>query len=310
MIITVTLNPALDKTAFVDKVILNGLNRLDNIVYDVGGKGINVCKTLVSLKQECLALGFVGGYNGELIINRLNELGINHDFVFSSSNTRTNLKLIDKNNNLTEFNEAGFSISANQLNALLEKIEFHLKENDILVLSGSASKSIPDNIYETIINIANKHSSRVILDADGPLLKNGLKASPSLIKPNKFELCNFFNLDVNIDDELLINLSKKLLNDKLKLIVLSNSKDGAYFISKDIVYKADSLKLDVKSCVGAGDSMVAALAYGLSNNLSLPDLIKHSMSVASLSVSKDIGTLIDIKDLNNLMDKVTYYQIY
>lgn len=111
MIITVTLNPAIDKTAQVETMVPNGLNRLSNVMLDVGGKGINVSKAIKELGGESICTGFIAGSNGKWIENQLDQLGLKYKFVNVDGNTRMNLKVLDKEMNLTELNETGQEIS-------------------------------------------------------------------------------------------------------------------------------------------------------------------------------------------------------
>ena len=140
MIITVTFNPAIDKTAEVEELKVGGLNRLSNVMQDAGGKGVNVSKTIKAFGGETLCTGFLAGSAGEYIDHTLKDLHINTNFVWVEGMTRTNLKVLDKDMELTELNEAGPLIGEVEVEQLKQKICELCKNDSIVVLSGNVSK--------------------------------------------------------------------------------------------------------------------------------------------------------------------------
>lgn len=284
MIITVTLNPAIDKTAQVDTMVCNGLNRLDHVLLDVGGKGINVSKAIQSLGGQSICTGFVAGENGQWIKKQLDELGLQYDFKDVFGNTRMNLKVLDKDMNLTELNEVGVTISKDDLEDFKKKLLSSVKENDIVVLSGSAPVGVSKDIYKELITLLKEKGALVILDADGDLFTSGIEAGPYLIKPNKYELCKYFCLSEDISDETLIENAKKLLDKGIEYVVISLGSKGAIFITKDKVARVPGLKIEAHSAVGAGDSMVGALAYAIEQNYEFIRLIKWSVATSAGAV--------------------------
>jgi len=284
MIITVTLNPAIDKTAQVDTMVCNGLNRLDHVLLDVGGKGINVSKAIKSLGGESICSGFIAGENGKWIENQLESLGLKYDFKEVPGNTRMNLKVLDKDMNLTELNEVGVSINEDDLEDFKKKLLASVKENDIVVLAGSAPMGVPKDIYKDLIQLLKEKGALVILDADGDLFTNGIEAGPYLIKPNKYELCKYFQLSEDISDETLIENAKKLLDKGIEYVVISLGSKGAIFITKDQVARVPGLKIEAHSAVGAGDSMVGALAYSIEQKYEFVRLIKWAVATSAGAV--------------------------
>lgn len=269
MIITITCNPAIDKTVYENKTI-----------FDVGGKGINVSKALKELKVESVATGFVGRENKDLVINDLNKNGIENHFIEVDGRVRTNTKrIID--NQLIEENEDGPFIEQKYIDALFE----YLKQfkNEIVIISGSAPSSVNKNIYKDLIHLLKQNSNYVILDCSGELLRNGIEAKPNIIKPNKKEISEYFNMEY--DEEIIIDKCKQLGID---MICLSLGDKGAIFIDNE-VNKFDALKVNYKSAVGAGDSMVAALAYCKINNFDKEKTMKFVMS-SSAAACETEGT--------------------
>lgn len=188
MIITVTMNPAIDKTVELEQFHHEGLNRLQKVVIDAGGKGINVSKTIQELGGETIATGFLGGTGGAVIKKVLYDRGITTDFVSVEGETRTNMKVVEPGGVLTELNEPGPSIRPQDVEALLKKLESYAGEDTLFVLAGSIPTGVDTSIYGQITHLVQERGAKVFLDADGELFVKALEAGPDMIKPNKFEL--------------------------------------------------------------------------------------------------------------------------
>ncbi len=305
MIITVTFNPAIDKTAEVDTVQLHGLNRLCNVMQDAGGKGINVSKTIRALQGESIATGFLAGSSGNFIASYLNRHQIQHDFIWIDGMTRTNLKVLDKEMNLTEFNEAGPSVTIEQVEQLLSKILSYVKEDTFIVLSGNVPLGVPTTIYQHMITSIHDKGGHVILDADGELFANGVLSKPEVIKPNKYELMTYFQLTDDTSNEQLISHAQTLLNDKTKLIVVSMGKEGSMFITKKAIWKVDAVNVEAHSSVGAGDAMVAGIAYAMQHAYEIEELIKLAVATSIGAVMTKGTQPADKKVIEQLMQRVT-----
>lgn len=274
MIYTLTMNPALDKTAELDEVQVGGLNRLQNVINDAGGKGINVSKTLKSLNKESICLGIVAGNTGDYILDELDRLKVKHDFLKIAGNTRTNLKVVDNHAILSEFNESGPSPTINEQEQFIIDLSQRLTKEDILVISGSVPSKVEATFYYEIIKAVKSKKVKVILDADGIQFHEGVKAIPDVIKPNRYELAQYFNMEETMDDEMLVTLAKRWIDEGIKMVVVSMGCEGAYFITAQEVLKAEALNVKAHSSVGAGDAMVAALAYAIEEQLSLEEIAK------------------------------------
>ena len=195
MIITVTMNPAIDKTVEIEQLVPNGLNRIQKVEYDAGGKGINVSKTIHELGGESLAMGFLGGNAGKTIENVLTSWNIQHDFIWVEGETRTNTKVFEKSGGVTELNEPGPVINEAQVEELIQKICEHTDKETLVVLAGSIPAGVDKNIYAAITESVHEKGGSVLMDADGELFRNALKASPDIIKPNQVELEEYIGAD-------------------------------------------------------------------------------------------------------------------
>jgi 1-phosphofructokinase len=302
MIKTLTLNPALDKTIIVESFRINQLNRIKNVHKDAGGKGINVSKMLKNLGEQSTAAGFLGGAAGDYIKNEVEKLGIKTEFIKIEEETRTNTKMVDPiNNTFTDLNESGARISSANIEELKTKVFADLKKDDILVLAGSVPLGVNNDIYARLIKDAREREIKTILDADGALFRAGIKAAPTLIKPNEHELSLHFKEEFR-DLKTMIRKAEKLLRSGIEMIMLSLGKEGAVFITADKKYKIEALKIDVKSTVGAGDAMVAGLAYSLENKLDLKEMLKTAAACSSATLIKngtEMGSREDVERLKN-----------
>lgn len=304
MIYTLTLNPALDKTVEINSFTEGSVNRISSTRLDAGGKGINVSKVLKTLGGESRALGILAGRAGDFIKEYLDENQIENDFVLIAGETRTNLKIVDKiKHENTDINEVGPEVSMETIDSVEKKLFDKLSANDLVVFSGSIPKGIPADIYGSWIKKINKLGGRAILDGDGEILKYGVMAGPYLVKPNIHELERMFDVKIeNVD--MAIIYGRKLLEYGIKFVALSLGGDGAVFINESATISVKGIKVEVVSTVGAGDSMVAALTYALSQNMELEEAIKLAVATGTANVMTSGTEPADLKTIIELKKKV------
>lgn len=277
MIYTVTLNPSLDYIVELDQVMLGDLNRTKSESKFPGGKGINVSQVLQRLGVDSVALGFLGGFTGGYIENYLKSLQINADFVKVKEDTRINVKL--KADQETEINAKGPNITKEYFDALKGKIH-ELTSEDTLVLAGSIPTSMPQTTYEELVQICSKNGTRFVVDAEGELLKKVLPFKPFLIKPNHHELGELFNTVITSVDEA-IPYGKELITQGAQNVIVSLAEKGAVFISQDHIISTTVPKGEVKSSVGAGDSMVAGFLAAFEKAKSFEEAFRYSVAAGS-----------------------------
>ena len=305
MIITLTLNPAIDKTIQVHNFTVGKVNRItDNYQMEVGGKGINVSKVLKELGTSSKAIGIVGGENGEIIKKDLEEKQINYEFVDGMINTRMNLKIVDPDNQITtEINEFGGPYDPYVYLKLKEVLCINISKDDIVILAGSMPKGTDPHYYMELISICKKKGAKVYLDMDGELLKNAIDLKPHVIKPNLSELESMYHKTFESKKDI-ISAAISILLSGVETVIISMGADGALFVRKDKIISASGLKVRVGSTVGAGDSMIAAFAYGEERALSFMECAKLSLATSGAKVMLN-GTAVPTWDqIEELLPKV------
>lgn len=298
MIYTLTLNPAIDYYMSMENFQLGSLNSLEEGYTLPGGKGINVSKVLKNFSVESKALGFVGGFTGDYIKKHLNEYEIESDFIELQENTRINIKLKTKDSE-TEIAGKSPTISKENVEELLKKFE-EIKKDDVVILSGSVPNSISKSIYADIIKLLPK-DCKVILDTRGLPFVEGLKEGVFLTKPNNHELEEFFNRKLNNIEEI-IQAGKDLQALGSKNVLISLGKDGSILITEKEVYIGNAPQGKLISSVGAGDSMVAGVVYGIAKGRTLEDSYKYGIaSGSSTAFSEGLTTF---EGMNSLLNKI------
>lgn len=285
MIVTVTMNPAIDKTVDIDRLQHGGLNRIQKVEYDAGGKGINVSKTIKELGGTSIATGFLGGNAGRTIESVLNEKGIQNDFIMVDGETRTNTKVFEQTGEVTELNEPGPKISEEQMARLIEKLEGYADAQTLFILAGSIPNGVDKGIYGEITRRVHAHGAKVLLDADGELFRNALDAGPDMIKPNRVELEEYAGFDYRASIEELLGMARSLKSKGIETVAVSMGKSGAMFVRDGYEVKCPALTVKAHSTVGAGDAMVAALAYAWEKRLDDEKTVRMCIATSAGAVT-------------------------
>ncbi len=304
MIVTVTLNPSMDKTAETGALIPGGLNRLENIVLDAGGKGVNVSKMIAALGGESVATGFLGGGTGREMEAMLRLPSIEPDFIRIGHTTRTNLKVWSRECGITEFNEPGAIVTDEEMRALSAKLLGLAGLGVTFVFSGSLPRDVQPDIYGRLIAAVKAKGSKAFLDADGEAFRLALPAKPDFIKPNKFELLQYFGEAGEASLDECAALCRRLIERGVGMLALSMGAEGALFISREETLYAPGLSVVALSTVGAGDSMVGAFAYAMSGGMSFRDAAALAMAASAGAVTTEGTKPPDRKTVDALLKRV------
>ncbi len=307
-IITVTLNPCIDKTITINGFLTGGLNRAESVRCDAGGKGINVAKVLKGLGADVLALGVLGE-GGKTVLSELSRRQIVADFVTVRGETRTNYKLFDSEKaQITEINEPGFSVGAAEREMVMRHLASHMKEAEIMVLAGSVAPGFSKQIYKELALLGAQNGVRVIVDADGESLSSALEAVPYAIKPNRFELEQLFGKTL-ASEQALIDCGRTLLARGISLVVISLGGDGALYLTAERTLRVTLEPVRCLSTVGAGDSMVAAIAQSLAEGYDLNDLAKMASAAGTATAMKPGSEVCTKEELEECFSKITVTEL-
>ncbi|MDU4861589.1 MAG: 1-phosphofructokinase [Terrisporobacter othiniensis] len=310
MITTVTLNVSIDKAYKIKGCVESGkVIRVLECNNTAGGKGLNVSRVASLCGEEVLATGFVGGHCGALAEELLEKDNIKNKFTHVKSETRSCINILDENNVSTEFLEKGDSISDEEINAFLDDFDKIIEDSNVITISGSAPKGVPTNIYTTLINMIKAKNKKVILDASGDLLKEGIKALPTMIKPNSEEMENLLNVSINNEEEVIKN-AIKLHESGIELVVVSLGSDGALLVCKEGVYHGKPPKIEVVNTVGCGDSMVAAFAVAMERGYSNIDSLKYAISISAANAMTFSTGSFNSEDVDNIFKNTQINKIY
>lgn len=309
MIYTVTLNPALDKTVEIPGMALDTVNRITEMRTDPGGKGINVSKVIAKLGGESRAVGILGGESGRTLEKLLEGEPFATRFRFVEGQTRTNLKIIDREGHTnTDINEPGLTVTDVDLDALLHELLAELRPGDIVVLAGSLPKGAPQDTYRSWTAACKKAGARIFLDADGALLAEGIKAAPYLIKPNDDELSRLAGKKLETLEELTAE-GRRLLERGIERVVISLGGRGALYLRRGSTIYAEGLRVPVGSTVGAGDSVVAALAYAEAQGLSEEEAVRLSTAAGAANVMCSGTQAAEREAVEALLPKVRFSRL-
>ena len=310
MIYTVTLNPALDKTVEIPSLTVDSVNRITAMRTDPGGKGINVSKVIGKLGGRSVAMGILGGNTGNAIASALKAMGLETGFRFVEGETRTNLKIIDPVcHTNTDINEPGLMVSEEMIAALLKDLLERLTAGDLVVLSGSLPKGAPENTYFTWVRACKEAGAKVILDADGKLLAAGIQASPYLIKPNQHELSGLLKRTLQTPQELAQAARDLMEEYGIEKTVVSMGGEGALYVEREQTIYAEGLKVSVGSTVGAGDSVVAALAVAEETGRDLEETVRLSTATGAANVMCSGTQAAEYEVIKGLMPKVVFHRL-
>ena len=304
MILTVTLNPTVDKSYYLDQLRPHEVNRVRSFTETPGGKGIQVAKVANLLGQKVVATGFLGGRTGNYINEFLTDAGIETSFVSVEDDTRTCINInVDEAGPQTELLEPGAKVTQEKLREFTGHYKALLNSCGIVAISGSVPEGIDENYYPQLITLARQAGKKVILDTSGPLLSAGIKAMPHVIKPNRAEISELTGRQIRTKEEV-VAAAGEIHADGVETVIVSLGKDGAVFVTDEGVYQGITPDIKVVNTVACGDSLVAGFATGIACGKSLTDTIKLAMAVSTANALRTETGFFVQEDLDRLLTVV------
>lgn len=305
MILTVTLNPAIDKTYTSGELITGHVNRMRTVMSLAGGKGINVTKVLRQYDIPVCATGFLGGYAGDFIENDLQGRKVACHFVRVAGETRSNMNILADNGYVTEILEPGPEISEEQYQQFLVQYENLLAFCELVVLSGTAARGLPGDIYAVLIEKARVRGVKTLLDTSGESLRYGIGAKPYLIKPNLKELEYIVGHKLG-NREAIIEAALEIHKGGIAHVIVSMGKKGLLSISSGgYVYFAKAGRIQVLNTVGCGDCVVASYAMSITKRESIEKSMRRAAAISAANATTLKSADIPLEVAKELMESIT-----
>ncbi|NLJ32068.1 MAG: 1-phosphofructokinase [Clostridiales bacterium] len=308
-VVAVACNPSIDKTIAIEKLVPYELNRVLSSRIDPGGKGINVAKVLKNFQVDVTVTGFIAGSQGSLLEDFLKKAEIDCDFLQIPGETRTNLKIVDQSvNKTTEINEAGCCVDADALADFKRKLAELVRQASVVVLSGSLPPGLPEDFYAQCIRAAKKAGVKTLLDADGSALFEGMKAVPFAVKPNIHELEAYCGRRFRSVGEVA-DAARALVSEGIEIVIVSMGADGSIAVDKNEAFQAVPWNMKAQSTVGAGDSMVGALARSILERHSLSEIARMTTAAGTVTASKAGTEICTLGETLSSIENVTVTRI-
>ena len=304
-IVTVTLNPALDLTVELNELKPGEVNLALNGHLYPAGKGINVATVLRDLGEQVVVTGVLGAANRRPFDELFEEKSLENQFVYESGTTRINVKLSEARQRITDINLPGLSVQQTTIQQLHKCIEQLSARSDLFILSGSLPKGLDPQVYAQLIGLLRSHDCKVIVDTSGLALRAAVGATPTMVKPNVEEMEQWAGrrLATIAEQEDIV---REWLQQGIHHVVVSDGAKGVRWYSKNGSWQALPPTVDVVSTVGAGDSLVAGLAYGLANDWEVEDTLVTATAVSALAVTQvGVGISTQPDKFDELKQKVT-----
>ncbi len=309
-IITITLNPAIDKSTAITALVADKKMKCEAPVFEPGGGGVNVARALKKLGDRATAIFLAGGYTGKFYAQLLEEEQIEMQVVETAQHTRENLVVLDKSANVQyRFNMPGPVIRENEWKQLLKLIEG--TDAGYIVASGSVPQGIPADIFARIGAIAKSKGARYIVDSSGEPLRMAVEAGVYLVKPNLGELSSLAG-GGHLGRESATAIAREIIaKRKTEAVVVSMGAEGALLVSMKEAIQFLPPAVNRKSTVGAGDSMVAGIVHSLSGGRSLPEAVQFGVATgtaATLNPGTELCRAEDAARLDQEVRIITYQE--
>ena len=304
MILTVTLNAAIDKRYVVEGFRTGEANRVKECTYVPGGKGLNVSKPASIYGAEVVATGFAGGHAGAYIEDALKPFGIRSAFYHVDAESRSCINIWDEVNQVqTEFLEPGFTMTEEDFAGFEAKFRQLVQEAKVVAMSGSVPKGLDGTAYQRLVKIVKDAGIPVILDTSGKLLEMGIEAIPTMIKPNIDEIRMLTGKRCD-DISEIIEAARAIHERGVKIVAVSLGADGSLAVGDDGIFRARVPKIDAVNTVGCGDSMIAGFALGLSKGLPLEETLRLASAISAAAAMREETGFFVMEDMEKLLPQI------
>ena len=308
MILTVTLNTSIDKLYLVESIRPETVMRVKEVHNTAGGKGLNVSRAAAKLGEPVTAMGFTGGFNGQYLESLLSSSRIRCAFTHTAGETRSWINCWDLSRGLsTEYLEPGEPVAAEDVARFLSDFIAALPEADVVTISGSLPKGVPDDLYCELIRRCRAAGVPVLVDTSGSRLVSAAAEKPTLIKPNMDEIVQLTGKSFT-DEAGAVEALKQLYESGIPNVVLSMGAEGALLVCREGVFRGRPPKITPKNTVGCGDSMLAGFAVALARRLPAAEAFRMALAVSAASALSLLTGDFDPADYERLYPLVSVEQ--
>lgn len=288
MILTVSLNPLLEKTLFFENIKNSEVNRASSVLINAGGKGINVSRQLNYLSIDNLATGFLGGDSGKRLKSILYKENIKNSFLQIKSETREGFVVVRNQIEQTSFFEPDPLITRNEVDEFIERTKRSILNSEMVIFSGSAPTNPQGEdctrIFTELILHANENDKFTIVDTYGQNLSSIFSVKPMIAHANIKEIETSLGNSLVTDDDVLAFLKSKAM-EGIKIFILTNGEKPFFAMNQKYLYRIEPMKVDAVNPTGSGDAFMAGLIFGLHNNLPFEDILKFATASGSLNAA-------------------------
>jgi 1-phosphofructokinase family hexose kinase len=304
MIVTVTLNAAIDRTLLVPNFQLGQRHRASVGFTSAGGKGINIARAARRLGVPVVATGLAGGRNGTLLVEELTNEGILNDFVRIRGESRTSTAVLDPTSNVyTEINEWGPEVAEDELDVMRDKLSYLAQGADYVVFAGSLPRDVEPGVYAELIRDANRRGLLTVLDSEGEALRLGIEAEPYLVAPNLREAESLVGHEFVDEEDLATGLDEIAeLGARNVIITLDTGCYALFRIDReeDVRLRARAPRLEAVSTVGAGDTLLAGFIAARMSDRSYEDAVRSAVAAGAASVLEAGPGRLDVREAARL----------
>lgn len=299
-IVTLTLNPAIDKSTTVKAIVPDRKLRCSEPVFEPGGGGVNVSRAIKKLGGDSTAIYLAGGYSGKHLQHLLNLEGIESCVVDFEGQTRENLIVVDESSNSQyRFGMPGPALNNNEWQKSLDILQGS-SGVDYIVASGSLPKGVPEDFFGRLASIAKKVNAKLIVDTSGEPLRHAMNEGVFMIKPNLGELSNLQGIEELQEEDVLKAARAVIQKGGTEVMVISMGGSGAMLVTKDEAIEAPSPTVRKRSTVGAGDSMVAGMVLALSRGYSWMEVLQYGIAAGTATTMNPGTALCKKEDVERL----------
>lgn len=305
MITTITLNVSVDKAYYIKGSIVPGtVARVVKCRNTAGGKGLNVARIADFCGEEVTAAGFIGGFNGAYVKDLLDRDGIYNQFTKTKAETRSCINILAEDETSTEYLEPGETVTEEEVSRFFKDLDQLLESTDVFTISGSIPAGVPEDIYAKMIGKIKEKGKQVILDTSGDFLKEGIKAGPTMIKPNDEELEAILGVPIE-NRQQTINAAKEMHSQYgIQYVVVSLGGDGALLVGEEGIFHGKPPVLKAVNTVGCGDSMVGAFAVAMKCKMKVKEALAYAVAVSAANAVNPETGHIRMEDVEEILPKV------